>query len=130
MEEEFYAVIKLISGEEIFAKVCPCEEDERTILILDNPVTIESISLRQFGVTGLKVNPWIKFTDDTMFVIDMNKVLTMSEVNDEDLLKMYSKYVKSKHKETNKSKPSYNMGYLSTIADARISLEKLYKSDN
>jgi len=130
MEEEFYAVIKLISGEEIFAKVCPCEEKERTILILDNPVTIETVNLKQFGVTGLKVNPWIKFTDDSMFIIDMNRVITMSEVNDEDLLHMYHKYVRSKNKNGPKGRPSANMGYLSSIADARISLEKLYKSDN
>jgi len=71
MEEEFYAVIKLISGEEIFSKVCPCEEDERTLLILDNPVTIETVNLKQFGLTGVKVNPWIKFTDDSMFIINI-----------------------------------------------------------
>lgn len=130
MEEEFYAVIKLISGEEIFSKVCPCEEDERTLLILDNPVTIETVSLRQFGVTGVKVNPWIKFTDDSMFIINMDKVLTISEVTDEDILKMYNKYIKNKHKDSKSNKPTSNMGYLSSIADARIYLEKLYKSEN
>ena len=36
-KEEFHAVIKLVSGEEIFAKVCPCEEEDKTILILDCP---------------------------------------------------------------------------------------------
>jgi hypothetical protein len=127
MEEEFYAVIKLISGEEIFSKVCPCEEDERTLLILDNPVTIETVNLKQFGLTGVKVNPWIKFTDDSMFIINMDKVLTMSEVTDEDVLKMYNKYVKKKNKEETSNKPTPNMGYLSSIADARIYLEKLYK---
>ena len=50
MEEEFFAVIKLISGEEIFSKVCPCEEDERTLLILENPVTVETVNLKQFGI--------------------------------------------------------------------------------
>ena len=34
-KEEFYAVLKLVSGEEIFAKVSPCEEEDKTILILD-----------------------------------------------------------------------------------------------
>jgi hypothetical protein len=130
MEEEFYAVIKLISGEEIFSKVCPCEEEERILLILDNPVTIETVNLKQFGLTGVKVNPWIKFTDDTMFIINMDKVLTMSEVNDEDLLKMYNKYVRNKNKETKVNKPTANMGYLSSITDARIYLEKLYKLEN
>jgi len=130
MEEEFYAVIKLISGEEIFSKVCPCEEDERTLLILDNPVTIETVNLKQFGVTGIKVNPWIKFTDDSMFIVNMDKVLTMSEVTDEDILKMYNKYIRNKNKDSKANKPTSDMGYLSSIADARIYLEKLYKLEN
>lgn len=126
MEEEFYAVIKLISGEEIFAKVCPCEEEDRTILILDNPVTVETVNLKQFGVNGVKINPWIKYTTDTMFVLNMDRIITMSEVNDEEMIGMYHKYVKSKHRQMNKSKPSPNMGYLSSVAEARVSLERLY----
>ena len=101
MEEEFYAVIKLISGEEIFSKVCPCEEEDRTILLLDNPVTIETFNMRQMGVSGLKINPWIKYTDDSMFVMDMNKVITMSEVTDEEMLFMYAKYIKKKNRKKN-----------------------------
>tara|TARA_B100000073_G_scaffold203124_1_gene168414 strand:+ start:2630 stop:3046 length:417 start_codon:yes stop_codon:yes gene_type:complete len=127
MEEEFYAVIKLISGEEIFSKVCPCEEEDRTILLLDNPVTIETFNMRQMGVSGLKINPWIKYTDDSMFVMDMDRVITMSEVTDEDMLFMYAKYLKKKHKKPNVSnKPSESMGYLKSITEARVSLEKIF----
>ena len=127
MQEEFYAVIKLVSGEEIFSKVCPCEEEDRTILILDNPVIIESIALKQLGVSGVKITPWIKFTDDSMFIMDLEKVLTMSEVNDEDLLKLYDRYVKKNSKDVPRNKPSKTMGYLSSIDEARTSLEKIYR---
>lgn len=128
MYEEFYASIKLVSGEEVFSKVCPCEEDDRTILILDNPVTMETITIRQFGMTALKVIPWMKLTNDTMFIIDMNKVITITEVDDNIFIKMYKKYIREKDGKTGKAKVSPNMGYVSSIADARISLEKLYKS--
>jgi hypothetical protein len=60
----------------------------------------------------------------------MDKVLTMSEVTDEDMLKMYNKYIRNKNKESKVKKPTANMGYLSSIADARIYLEKLYKLEN
>ena len=43
MEDEFYSVLKLVSGEELMAKVCPCYEDDRIVLILDNPVVIKDI---------------------------------------------------------------------------------------
>lgn len=129
MEEDFYAVIKLVSGEEIFSKVCPCDEDDRIILILDNPITMESITIRQLGLSTIKVSPWIKFSDDSMFVMDIEKVITMTEVTDDDLIKIHQKFVREKNKKTNKTKVTSKMGYLSTIADARVSLEKLYRSN-
>ena len=49
-EEQFFAVIKLVSGEEIFSQVSPCEEEDKTILILDSPVVFESVQIRQMGV--------------------------------------------------------------------------------
>jgi hypothetical protein len=129
MEEDFYAIIKLISGEEILSKVCPCDEDDRIMLILDNPITMESITIRQLGITTIKVSPWIKFSDDSMFVMDMEKIITMTEVTDEDLIKIHQKFVRERNKKSNKSELTSKMGYLSSIADARISLEKLYKSN-
>ena len=88
MEEDFYAIIKLISGEEILSKVCPCDEDDRIVLILDNPITMESVTIRQLGISTIKVSPWIKFADDSMFIIDMEKVITITEITDEDLIKI------------------------------------------
>ena len=129
MEEDFYAIIKLISGEEILSKVCPCDEDDRIMLILDNPITMESITIRQLGITTIKVSPWIKFSDDSMFVMDMEKIITMTEVTDEDLIIIHQKFVRERNKKSNKSELTSKMGYLSSIADARISLEKLYKSN-
>ena len=130
MEEDFYAIIKLISGEEILSKVCPCDEEDRIVLILDNPITMESITIRQLGISTIKVSPWIKFADDSMFIMDMEKVITMTEITDKDLIKIHQKFVRERNKKSNKSELTSKMGYLSSIADARISLEKLYKSNN
>ena len=129
-EEEFYAAIKMVSGEEVFSKVCPCEEQDRTILILDNPVLMETITIRQFGMTALKVVPWMKLTDDTMFIVEMNRIITMTEVNDSFIIKVYQKYIRERNKISSKSQLSSNMGFISSIADARVSLEKLYKSNS
>jgi hypothetical protein len=129
-EEEFYAAIKMVSGEEVFSKVCPCEEQDRTILILDNPVLMETITIRQFGMTALKVVPWMKLTDDTMFIVEMNRIITMTEVNDSSIIKVYQKYIRERNKISSKSQLSSNMGFISSIADARVSLEKLYNSNS
>jgi hypothetical protein len=127
MEEEFYAVIKLISGEEIFSLVMPSEEDGRMLLVLHNPVTIETVNIRNMGMQGYKIDPWIKFADDDTFLLDMDKIVTISEVNDEDTLQMYGKFIKQKNNQRKKSNLSSEMGYLSTVAEARIKFEKLYR---
>ncbi len=56
-KEEFHAVLKLVSGEEIFAKVCPCEEEDKTLLILESPVIFEMITIRQAGIQALHQPP-------------------------------------------------------------------------
>jgi hypothetical protein len=130
MEDEFYAIIKLISSEEIFSKVSYCDEGDRTILILEDPVVIESITIQKFSMEAYKINPWIKFTDETTFLIDMERVITISEVRDSDMIKIYEKFIKTKIKKQNKKNVSPNMGYISSISEARISLEKLYNSED
>jgi len=128
MNEEFYATIKLVSGEEIFAQVTPSEEEDRTLLILDTPVKFESIMIKHMGVNAVKVEPWISLGDDSMVIIDMSKVITISEVKDEQILCIYNKYLRDKDRDSNQTKVNENMGFLSSIAEARVNLEKLYKS--
>jgi len=130
MEEDFYAVIKLISGEEIFSIVCPSEEDEKTMLILNNPVTIEVIVMKQIGMQGYKIDPWLKFADDDTFLLDMNKVLTISEVRDQETIDMYHKFIKQQQNKNSKTSLSAEMGYLSSVSEARKRFEKLYRGQS
>lgn len=130
MSEEFYAIIKLVSSEEIFSKVCHCDENDRTILILEDPVIIETVTIQKYSMEGYKINPWIKFTDETTFLLDMEKVITISEVRDKDIISIYEKFIRTKQRKQIKKNVSPNMGYISSISEARISLEKLYNSED
>ena len=51
MEEDFYGTIKFKNGEEIFAKVAASEEEDRTMLILHNPILITEIKGKR-GIVG------------------------------------------------------------------------------
>jgi len=129
-EQDFLAVIKLVSGEEIISTVSSCEEDNRTLLLLDTPVMFENITIRNGGMGAIKVIPWIHAADDTILIIDMDKVITMSEVFDKEVIRIYNRYLIDKDRESNESIVTKDMGYLSTVTDARIFLEKLYKKKN
>jgi hypothetical protein len=130
MEEDFYAVIKLVSGEEIFSIVCPSEEEGRTMLILNNPVTIEVIVMKQIGMQGYKIDPWLKFADDDTFLLDMDKVLTISEVRDGETIEMYHKFLRQQENKDSKNPLTAEMGYLSSVSEARKRFEKLYRSQD
>ena len=93
IEEDFYATLKLKSGEEIFCKVAPTEEEDKTILLVSNPVIIAEIKGRT-GTIGYKVEPWLKTTKEDMFLLNINDVLTMSESNDLEMISMHQQYVK------------------------------------
>ena len=126
IEDDFYSTIKFKSGEEIFCKVAASEEDDRTMLIISNPIIVEEITTRG-KVTGYKFEPWLKSTTDDMFVVDMDNVLTMSESTDIDIILFYQDFIRKMNK-TNYSKLSKEMGYITSVSEAKETLEKLYKS--
>ena len=131
IEDDFYATIKFKSGEEIFSKVAASEEEDRTMLILSHPINIIEVKGRKGDPLGYKIEPWLKTTTDDMFIINMDDVLTLSESSDIDMIMMYQKYVRSADQiddETSRYKLSQReMGYISSVADAKEVLEKLYK---
>jgi hypothetical protein len=128
IEDDFYATLKLKSGEEIFAKVASSEEEEKTLLIVTHPIIISEVKSR-IGVVGYKMEPWLKTTTEDMFIVDMDDILTMSESSDIEMIMLYQSYVRQSGKEKN-NQPKLNrrMGYLSSVNDAKEILEKIFKS--
>jgi len=129
MEDDFYASIKLVSGEEVFAKVSVCEENERTLLLLSNPVTLETVKIKKWGTIGYKVEPWLKTSSDDMFILDMDRVITISESDNLEVIDVYQQYVRESSIDESSSKSVINkeMGYISSVIEAKEVLEKLYK---
>ena len=130
IEDDFYATIKLNSGEEIFAKVAASEEEDRTMLILHTPVTVSEIK-NKTGLLGYKVEPWLKTTRDDMFIINMDKVITLTESSDMEMIVMYQHYLRDAQREYhNQHRLNRRMGYISNVRDAKENLEKLFKLDS
>lgn len=128
IEDDFYATIKLKTGEEIFAKVAASEEEDRTMLIISNPIIVSEIKGRS-GVSGYKIEPWLKTTTDDMFIINIEDVLTLSESSDVEMIIMYQNYIRQSNKEkNNESKINRRMGYISNVNDAKEILEKIFKN--
>ena len=128
MEEDFYATIKFKSGEEIFARVGYSEEEDRTFLLLESPITIEKVKNRTgAAVYAYKVEPWLKTSKDDIFVVNLEDVLTLNESNDIETISMHEAFSKQQDFTYNPEKKlNRRMGYISTIKEAKKSLENLY----
>ena len=126
-EEDFYATIKFKSGEEIFALVGYSEEEDRIFLLLESPITIEKIRNRG-GIQGFRVEPWIKTSREELFVINMDDVLTISESKDLETIAMHETFSRQYDDYNQEKKLNRKMGYISTISEAKKSLEKLYNN--
>ena len=129
IEEDFYATVKFKSGEEIFAKVAATEEEDRTMLLVSNPITVQEIKGRS-GSIGYKLEPWLKTTTDDMFIVNMDDVLTMSESSDIEMIMMFQQFCRSSNDRSNNgSSISREMGYLGNVNDTKDLLEKLFKKN-
>ena len=130
MGEEFYAALKLITGEESFALVSVDENDGDSIIMLSNPVIMK---MMQSPVGHyVKVKPWLELPDQDLFLIKYDKIVTMSEVTDEQMIKFYTRYLNEDDIDIEvDGKVSLNnkMGFLTTVDDARKSLENIFKNN-
>ena len=130
IEDDFYATIKLKSGEEVFARVAASEEEDRTMLIVHTPVTVSEIK-NKGGLVGYKVEPWLKTTREDMFIVNMDNVITLSESNDMEMIVMYQHFLRDAQREIHhQHKLNRRMGYISNVRDAKENLEKIFKLDS
>ena len=128
IEDDFYATLKLKTGEEIFAKIAAPEEEDRTMLLVSNPIIIHELK-GKMGVVGYKIEPWLKTTTDDMFIINLADVLTMSESSDVEMIMMYQDYIRASDKNTTNHSPiNRKMGRLGNVNDVKEILEKIFKS--
>jgi sulfur transfer complex TusBCD TusB component (DsrH family) len=131
MGEEFYAAIKIVTGEEIFALVCIDENDGDPIIILQNPVIMKVVTnhIGQY----VKVKPWMEIPSDDFYLIKYDKIVTMTEVRENQMINFYKRYLNDEDVDIEmdgKVKISDKMGFISTVEDARKNLERIFKSIN
>ena len=126
--DEFVATVKLVSGEEILTKVIVDYSSEEEQIIIDNPVVCSEVRTPGANVPmGYKFEPWIKMTEEDIFVLALDKIITLSEIKDDIVIKTYNNIIeggfKRQHPDLDRQ-----MGYVNSVARAREIIEKLYKA--
>jgi len=130
--DEFVASIKLVTGEEILTKVIVNNDHTEETIIIDNPLICQEV--RSFGANipmGYKFEPWMKMSDEDVFIIHMTSIITMSEIKDKNIVRTYSEIVK-KGFDIQKNNPDLTreMGSIGTVKNCREIIEKLYRGED
>ena len=124
----------MVSGEEILASVCVDESGEEPIIVAHTPVTMKMINNGMY----VKIKPWMELADDDMFIFRTDKIITMSEIKDQKIIKLYERYVEESTEDDDMTKllpsggevkPDEKMGYISSVENARKSLENIFKNN-
>ena len=130
MGDEFHAVLKLVTGEEIFALVSVDENDGDPIIMLSNPVIMKML----YSPAGqyVKVKPWLELPTEDLFLLKYDKIVTMSEISDKQMIHFYNKYLNEDDIDVEidgKVNLNTKMRFITTVEDARQSLENIFKNN-
>ena len=130
MEEEFYATLKLVTGEELIAKVSYMPEEDS--LLVDNPMIVERIIQKRGNkaIEGFHLKEWMTATYETMFVVKMKQVVTITEL-DKKIALFYEKHIEldgTIPTNVNNKGLTKEMGYLGSVKQTKIMLEKIFNN--
>ena len=118
---EFLAAIKLVSGEELLSMVTSVHDDNGDYLIVENPIEVEEVILPN-KQAGAKVQPWMKFSREEQFVIPKEHIITIVEVAEEVAI-----FYHMSLRKLNTDFITDAKGKISTVDEARIKLDKIFK---
>ena len=128
MTKDKIAAVKLITGEEIICNLIELEtEGSYTILHFSNPLRIQLRERRRSKTYALE--PWLCIKNNFIHSIDISKIITVYEINDDEVLNDYYAFFRTKldlKPKPKRIKSGNKIGYVGNINDFKNTLEKLY----
>jgi hypothetical protein len=126
MDEEFYCCLKLVSGEEIFSLISVDDNNGDPLIVLQDPVIMEVQYNKSSSL--IRIKPWMDIPKDNFYIIKFDKVITMTEIFDKTTINIYRKYLNDESTENGRVELTTEMGYISSVEDARKRLEESFNN--
>ena len=76
-------ILKLITGEEVMARVSNDLTDGGGLIILDNPMTLQAVPTNQQGQMGFALVPWLMSGKSTKITISIDHVIAQDDPKDQ-----------------------------------------------
>jgi hypothetical protein len=129
--DEFVATIKLVTGEEILTKVIVNQDAAEETVIIENPLVCEEVRTHGANIPlGYKFEPWMKMSDEDVFIIHMTSIITMSEIKEKQVIVTYNEVIKKGFKPSGNPNLTREMGSIGSVKDCRDMIEKLYRGED
>ena len=129
-DEEFYSTIKIVTGEEIVAKVIYLEDEDK--VMLEDPLLVEMQRSRKgaLEIAGFSFKEWMSATFEDMFVLNREHIVTMSEIDPtikEFYIKTLERMKRRKMLANTADKLPRKSGYVGSVSKFKKSLEDIFK---
>jgi len=129
--DEFVASIKLVTGEEILTKVIVNQDTADETVIIENPLVCEEVRSHGANIPlGYKFEPWMKMSEEDVFIIHMTSIITMSEIKEKQVIVTYNEVIKKGFRSSGDPNLTREMGAIGSVKDCRDMIEKLYKGED
>ena len=129
--DEFVASIKLVTGEEILTKVIVNQDIADETVIIENPLICEEVRSHGANIPlGYKFEPWMKMSEEDVFIIHMTSIITMSEIKEKQVIVTYNEVIKKGFRSSGDPNLTREMGSIGSVKDCRDMIEKLYRGED
>ena len=134
-DEEFHAVFKLLSGDEVLGKTILTEDNGETLAFVQDPVCVEIFNKDMKDenkvMRGMAFNKWMQLAEEEFYIIREKDIIAVASMN-KDVMIMYNAFITGTEISEERRKQAEiaiknQQGYIGNIEDARKLFEKLYK---
>tara|TARA_R100000234_G_scaffold116074_1_gene92727 strand:- start:162 stop:590 length:429 start_codon:yes stop_codon:yes gene_type:complete len=134
-DEEFHAVFKLLSGDEVLGKTILTEDNGETLAFVQDPVCVEIFNKDMKDdnkvMRGMAFNKWMQLAEEEFYIIREKDIIAVASMN-KDVMIMYNAFITGTEISEERRKQAEiaiknQQGYIGNIEDARKLFEKIYK---
>lgn len=131
-DNEFYGIVKLVSGEEVMGSMIATNEDNCTMVYVSDPLTPTLTPIEKDGEMGIAAGftKWMMWSDEEFYIIQEPDIVTIAPMSTEAIM-MYKMWWRKAGNGAEDKDPDVpmneNMGLVGKVSEMRKKLEAQWK---
>lgn len=130
-EQEFYGVVKLVSGDEVLGPMIATDDKGDTLIFVSNPAKPHATPVAEGKHQGLAIGftKWMMFSEEDFYLIREPDIICVAPMSD-DSIAMYRMWLRREFGSNDDYTAPMNetMGLIGKVDDFRKKLEKQWRN--